>query len=82
MHAHAYTRTATHTYIYIYIGVRGFLSPVNRRTSTKNAPQIIHKSVTTNKNKILHLINDMKKFNLDKKNLLITIDNILKNEAQ
>ena len=36
----------------------------------------------TNKNKILYLINDMKKFNLDKKNLLITIDNILKNEAQ
>ena len=31
----------------------------------------------TNKNKILYLINDMKKFNLDKKNLLITIDNIL-----
>jgi DNA polymerase-3 subunit delta' len=36
----------------------------------------------TNKNKILYLINDMKKFNLDKKNLFITIDNILKNEAQ
>ena len=36
----------------------------------------------TNKNKILYLINDMKKFNIDKKNLLITIDNILKNEAQ
>ena len=36
----------------------------------------------TNKNKILHLINDMKKFNLDKKNLLISIDDILKNEAQ
>ena len=36
----------------------------------------------TNKNKILYLINDMKKFNLDKKNLLITIDDILKNEAQ
>ena len=36
----------------------------------------------TNKNKILYLINDMKKFNLDTKNLLITIDNILKNEAQ
>ena len=35
-----------------------------------------------NKNKILYLINDAKKFNLDKKNLLITIDNILKNEAQ
>ena len=35
-----------------------------------------------NKNKILYLINDMKKFNLDKKNLLITIDDILKNEAQ
>ena len=36
----------------------------------------------TNKNKILYLINDMKKFNLDKKNLFITIDDILKNEAQ
>jgi len=30
------------------------------------------------KNKILYLINDMKNFNLDKKNMLITIDNILK----
>jgi len=35
-----------------------------------------------NKNKILYLINDMKKFNLDKKNMLITIDDILRNEAQ
>jgi len=33
-----------------------------------------------NKNKILYLIDDMKKFNLDKKNLLISIDQILKNE--
>ena len=35
-----------------------------------------------NKNKISNLINDMKKFNLDKKNFLINIDNILKNEAK
>ena len=34
------------------------------------------------KNRISHLINNMKKFNLDKKNLLISIDRILKNEAQ
>ena len=34
-----------------------------------------------NKNKISNLINNMKKFNLDKKNLFITIDGILKNEA-
>jgi len=34
-----------------------------------------------NKNKISHLINDMKKFNLDKKNLLTVISGILKNEA-
>ena len=34
-----------------------------------------------NKSKIAYLVNDMKKFNLDKKNLLITIDGILKNEA-
>ena len=36
----------------------------------------------TNLFKILKQINDAKKFNLDKKNLLITIDDILKNEAQ
>ena len=35
-----------------------------------------------NKNKITYLIDDMKKFNLDKKNLLITISGILKNEEQ
>ena len=29
---------------------------------------------------ILYLINDMKKFNLDKKNLIFTIDKIIKNE--
>ena len=34
----------------------------------------------TNKNKISYMINDMKKFNLDKKNLLISIDKILKND--
>ena len=34
-----------------------------------------------NKNKITYLINDMKKFNLDKKNLLTVISGILKNEA-
>ncbi len=33
-----------------------------------------------NLNKILYLINNMKKFNLDKKNLIFTIDKILKNE--
>ena len=35
-----------------------------------------------NKYKILYLINDMKKFNLDKNNLLISIDKILKNETK
>ena len=34
-----------------------------------------------NKNKISYLINDMKKFNLDKKNLLTSISGILKNET-
>ena len=34
-----------------------------------------------NKNKISYLINDMKKFNLDKKNLFTVITGILKNEA-
>ena len=34
------------------------------------------------KHKILHLIDDMKKFNLDKKNLPILIERILKNETQ
>ena len=35
-----------------------------------------------NKNKIINLINDMKKFHLDKNNLLISINKILKNETQ
>ena len=35
-----------------------------------------------NKNKILYLITNMKKFHLDKKNLLFTIDKILKNETK
>ena len=33
-----------------------------------------------NLNKILYLINNIKKFNLDKKNLIFTIDKIIKNE--
>ena len=33
-----------------------------------------------NKNKILYLINDMKKFNLEKKNLIFTVTELLKNE--
>ena len=33
-----------------------------------------------NRSKILKQIDDMKKFNLDKNNLLISIDSILKNE--
>ena len=36
----------------------------------------------TNKNKILYLIRDMNKFHLDKKNLLFSVDRILKNENQ
>ena len=39
-------------------------------------------SYFVNKNKISYLINDMKKFNLDKKNLLTTISGILENEVQ
>ena len=35
-----------------------------------------------NKHKIINEINNMKKFNLDKKNLLISIEGILKNEAR
>ena len=35
-----------------------------------------------NKYKISYLINDMRKFNLDKKNLLITLTKILKNEKE
>ena len=34
------------------------------------------------KNKILYLINDMKKYNLDKKNLIILINNILYSEKK
>ena len=33
-----------------------------------------------NLNKILYLIDDMKKFHLDKKNLIFSIDKIIKNE--
>ena len=33
-----------------------------------------------NLNKILHLIDDMKKFRIDKKNLIFSIDRIIKNE--
>ena len=33
-----------------------------------------------NLNKILHLIDNMKKFHLDKKNLIFSIDKIIKNE--
>ena len=33
-----------------------------------------------NKNKILYLINDMKNFNLEKKNLIFTVSELLKNE--
>ena len=35
-----------------------------------------------NKNKILNQINDMRKFNLDKKNILISVNNILRNEKR
>ena len=35
---------------------------------------------SSNKTKILYLINDMNKFHLDRKNLLFTIDGILRNE--
>ena len=37
-------------------------------------------SYQKNLNKILYLINNMKKFHLDKKNLIFTIDKIIKNE--
>tara|TARA_B100001123_G_C14502305_1_gene706820 strand:+ start:29 stop:181 length:153 start_codon:yes stop_codon:yes gene_type:complete len=35
----------------------------------------------TNKSKILSKLNDVKKFNLDKKNLLISLQGMLSNEA-
>jgi hypothetical protein len=35
-----------------------------------------------NKHKILNEINNMKKFNLDKKNLLISLQGILLNESR
>ena len=35
-----------------------------------------------NKNKILYLVTNMKKFHLDKKNLLFTINKILKDEKK
>ena len=51
-----------------------------KELSLKNTNNIYYYFL--NKNKISYLINDMKKFNLDKKNLLITISGILKNEEQ
>ena len=37
---------------------------------------------SNNKNKILYLIYNAKKFNLDKKNLFISIESLLKNETK
>ena len=37
---------------------------------------------TSNYKNILNLLNDMKKFSLDEKNILISIKDILKNEAR
>ena len=38
-------------------------------------------SYQKNLNKILYLINNMKKFHIDKKNLIFSIDKIIQNEA-
>jgi hypothetical protein len=46
--------------------------------SLNNSTNINH--YFNNRNKILHLISDTNEFHLDKKNLLFTIDRILKNE--
>ena len=50
-------------------------------TLSKNNINLIN-YYSLKKTKILYLINDMRKFNLDKKNLLISIDKIIKSEEK
>ena len=66
------------------INILNFISLLIERFYTKLALKNVNNInlYSKNKNKISILIDDMKKFNLDKKSLLFTIDDILKNEQR
>ena len=57
-----------------------FIEQYYNELSLNNNENLNHYFI--NKHKIINEINNMKKFNLDKKNLLISIEGILKNEAR
>ena len=57
-----------------------FIEIFYNELSLKNSSNI--NSYFINKNKILSIIRDTNKFNLDKKNMFFTIGKILKNEAK
>jgi len=66
------------------INMLNFISLLIERFYTKLSLKNVNNInlYSKNKNKISILIDDMKKFNLDKKSLLFTIDDILKNEQR
>jgi hypothetical protein len=57
-----------------------FIEQYYNELSLNNNENLNHYFI--NKHKIINEIHNMKKFNLDKKNLLISIEGILKNEAR
>ena len=57
-----------------------FIENFYNELSLNNSTNINH--YYNNRNKILYLISDMNKFHLNKKDLLFTIDNILKDERR
>jgi hypothetical protein len=57
-----------------------FIEIFYNELSLKNSSNI--NTYFINKNKILSIIRDTNKFNLDKKNMFFTISKILKNEAK
>ena len=64
----------------IVIVISLFIELFYRDLSTSSQKNI--NFIMYNKLKILNLLNDMKKYNLDKKNLFIIISNILKNDSK
>ena len=57
-----------------------FIEQYYNELSLNNNENLNHYFI--NKHKIINEINNMKKFNLDKKNILISIEETLKNEAR
>ena len=57
-----------------------FIEIFYNELSLKNSSNINNYFI--NKNKVLSIISDTNKFNLDKKNMFFTIDKILKNETR